>query len=199
LPEKRRIELRNAIVFSQIRDMLSYLSFEAVLLSCGTCMEALDHLAAQAIFGAPLADAAAWALDQGLKHEPLGEAFYHRPCHDSLKGKGMQLLAAAGGRAVDVPACCGEAGTLALSRPDIGNKLFDRKEVELRAALELRPPDAPKAVLLTNCPACLQGLGRQEKLGIKVEHLAVRLAQSVDEDWEAKLAQLARGAEAVTF
>jgi len=197
--QRRAIELRNAIVFSQIKDMLSYLSFDAVLLTCGTCMEALDHLAAGAIFGAPLADASAWALEQGLRHAPLGAALYHRPCHDSLKGRGLQVLAAAGAEARDVPACCGEAGTLALSRPDIGMKLFDRKEAELREALGGLPGGGRGTVLLTNCPACLQGLGRQQKLGIRVEHLALRLAESVDGQWETKLSGLLRGAEAVTF
>jgi FAD/FMN-containing dehydrogenase/Fe-S oxidoreductase len=197
--ERRGIELRNAIIFSQIHDMLSYLSFDAVVLSCGTCMESLEHLAAGAIFDAPLVDASAWALGQGLQHAPLGELLYHRPCHDSLRGQGLEVLSAAGAGAVDVPACCGEAGTLALSRPDISGKLFDRKEEELRAALAERPAGKPLPPLVTNCPACLQGLGRQERLGLKVEHLAVRLAKSVDADWEAKLEAMVRGAEAVTF
>jgi FAD/FMN-containing dehydrogenase/Fe-S oxidoreductase len=197
--EKRRLELRNAIIFSQIKDMLSYLSFDAVALSCGTCMEALDHLAAGSIFGAPLKDAAAWALDNGLRHEALGEALYHRPCHDTLKGKALKVLEKAGAKVRDTPACCGEAGTLALSRPDIGDKLFDRKEDELRAALAERPADAPQAVLLTNCPACLQGLGRQERLGIRVAHISVRLAETANPDWEKELLGFKAACEAVTF
>jgi len=39
--------------------------------------------------------------------------------------------------------------------------------------------EAPeRKTLLTNCPACLQGLGRQERLGVKVTHLAVALAEA---------------------
>jgi len=45
------------------------------------------------IFDAPLADAAAFALDAGLKHRPLGPALYHKPCHDSLQGKGLKVIA----------------------------------------------------------------------------------------------------------
>ena len=197
--ERKRIELRNAIVFSQIKDMLSYLPFDAVVVSCGTCMESLEHLAAGAIFGAPLADAAAWALAHGLTVAPLGEVLYHKPCHDSLKGQGVSVLKTAGARVRDVPACCGEAGTLALSRPDIADKLVDRKEQELAAALRERPGDASAPALLTNCPACLQGLGRQQRLGVKVQHIAVRCAEAVSRDWKAELKALAHQAEAVTF
>ena len=197
--ERKRIELRNAIVFSQIKDMLSYLAFDAVVVSCGTCMESLDHLAAGAIFDAPLRDAAAWALAHGLAVPPLGDVLYHRPCHDSLQGQGVSVLAAAGGRVRDVPACCGEAGTLALSRPDISGKLVDRKEQELAAALHARPAGAPAPVLLTNCPACLQGLGRQERVGVSVRHIAVRLAEAGGAEWQAELRGLAASAEVVTF
>lgn len=197
--ERKRIELRNAIVFTQIKDMLSYLPFDAVVLSCGTCMESLEHLAAGAIFEAPLQDATAWALAQGLAVPPLGEVLYHRPCHDSLKGRGVSTLQMAGARVRDVPACCGEAGTLALSRPDIAGKLFDRKEQELSAAMADRRPGAGSAVLVTNCPACLQGLGRQERLQVKVQHVAVRVAEAANADWRAELKALAVQAEAVTF
>lgn len=197
--ERRRIELRNAIVFSQIKDMLSYLTFAAVAVSCGTCMEALDHLAAGDIFGAPLADSVAWALSQGLAVPPLGSVLYHKPCHDSLKGHAASVLKTAGAEVRDVPACCGEAGTLALSRPDIAGKLFDRKEQELAAALADRPAGAQPPVLVTNCPACLQGLGRQERLGITVRHLAVSMAAATNVGWKADLKALAAKAEAVTF
>ncbi len=198
--EKKRIELKNAIVFSQIKDMLSYLKFDAVVVSCGTCMEALDHQSAATVFNAPLKDAAGWALAQKkLKHEPIGEALYHTPCHDSLKGKGVETINAAGGDATDVPACCGEAGTLALSRPDIGGKLFDRKEGEVRKALEAKGKPDGGMVMITNCPACLQGLGRQERLGIKVEHLSVTLAGKVDQAWKRELKEWADRAEVVAI
>jgi FAD/FMN-containing dehydrogenase/Fe-S oxidoreductase len=200
--EKKRIELKNAIVFSQIKDMLSYLSFDAIAFSCGTCMEALDHLGAAAVFQAPLKDAAGWALEQGLKHEPLGPSLYHKPCHDSLKGQALKVIEKAGGSTQDVPACCGEAGTLALSRPDIGGKLFDRKEFEIKQVMAQLPKEAQgqgPIPMLTNCPACLQGLGRQEKLGIKVQHLAVAIAEKAEPQWKRELKAWAQKAEVVTF
>jgi Fe-S oxidoreductase len=162
-------------------------------------MEALEHLAASSIFGAPLADAAAWAVTQGLVVPPLGEVLYHQPCHDSMKGRGVPVLRQVGAQVRQVPACCGEAGTLALSRPDIAGKLFDRKEQELAAALSERSPGVAPAVLLTNCPACLQGLGRQTCDGVKVQHLAIRLAEAARPDWKTELKSLVAGAEVVTF
>lgn len=200
--EKKRIELKNAIVFSQIKDMLAYLNFDAIAFSCGTCMEALDHQGASAVFQAPMRDAADWALEQGLKHEPLGDSLYHKPCHDTLKGQAVQVIEKAGGRTVDVPACCGEAGTLALSRPDIGGKLFDRKEAEIKQVLAALPKERQglgPLPMLTNCPACLQGLGRQEKLGIKVQHIAVAIAEKAEPEWKRELKEWGQKAEVVTF
>ena len=55
-----------------------------------------------------------------------------------------------------MPNCCSEAGTLALSRPDIAHKMLARKA----SALALVADPAAPAQLVTNCPSCLQGLGR---------------------------------------
>jgi FAD/FMN-containing dehydrogenase/Fe-S oxidoreductase len=195
--EAKGIELRDTIIFSQIREMFSYLKFDAVAFSCGTCFEAMRAMEAGKIFSAPLADAAALALETGLKHQPLGPALYHKPCHDSLQGKGLKAIEKAGGQPRDTAHCCGEAGTLALSRPDISTQLQDRKEESLREALKEAPE---RKTLLTNCPACLQGLGRQERLGVKVTHLAVALAEAAGGvAWKKDLVRMASKAELVTF
>jgi len=84
-----------------------------------------------------------------------------------------------------------------LSRPDISTQLQDRKEQSLREALKEAPE---RKTLLTNCPACLQGLGRQGRLGVKVTHLAVALAEaSGGVAWQKDLVKMARVAELVTF
>lgn len=194
---QKGIELRNSIIFSQIREMFGYLEFSAVTLTCGTCADSLMALEAGKIFGAPVVDAAAFALESGLSPVELGEVFYHKPCHDSLNGQAGQVITRAGGAAAVVPHCCGEAGTMAMSRPDISGRMFDRKEDALREALVRHPA---RSTVLTNCPSCLQGLGRQAALGLKVSHLAVALAQAVGgPDWCAELAQLTRISEVVTF
>jgi len=169
-----RTVLRDTILFSQIRDMLSHLEFDAVVVSCGTCMDGLEGMEVEKIFGAPVSDAVGFALDAGLAlpGKPPA-ALYHTPCHDSLRGAGIATLRRAGFEAAEVPHCCSEAGTLALSRPDITDSMLHRKAGALTEAMESRPAGT---VMLTNCPSCVQGLGRNAELGAVARHLAVEAA-----------------------
>jgi FAD/FMN-containing dehydrogenase/Fe-S oxidoreductase len=168
-----RQELRNTIIFNQIRSMLGYLDFDGCIVTCGTCAEALARIHTPDIFDAPVIDVADFVLKGGLDIQLAGLCFYHRPCHDSLDGRGEALLRAIAPQGVDsVPHCCSEAGTLALSRPDIAAAMLDRKRSELTSRLS----NAPQHLLLTNCPACLNGLGRQRLTPPR--HLAVALADA---------------------
>ncbi len=196
--ERKAIELRDAIAFGQIRGMFAHLEFDAVVLSCGTCKESLGAMDVSRVFDAPLRDVSAWALDAGLDvGEGLGEVMYHQPCHDSLDGKGPKVIAAARGVAKSVPHCCGEAGTLALSRPDISVHLHDRKAEAIATARVGKPG---LKTLVANCPSCIQGLGRHEGADLEVKHLAVALAEAVGgKDWERELADCLVEAEVVTF
>lgn len=194
--EHDRKVLGDTIIFSQIREMLRYLNFDAVVVSCGTCMEALEHMGAAQVFGGELRDAAAFALQAGLTNLQGGEFLYHRPCHDSLEDRALSILGKGGAKITAVPHCCGEAGTMALSRPDIAHKMVERKTEALSQALTLHPG----ARLLTNCPSCLQGLGRQADLGIKPQHITVELARQVGgADWAEKLKHRVSQAEAINF
>jgi Fe-S oxidoreductase len=69
--------------------------------------------------------------------------------------------------------CCGESGTLGVTRPDISTQVRFRKEEELRSGeAALREMMAAQPALsgaaqanvkiLTSCPSCLQGLKRYE-------------------------------------
>jgi Fe-S oxidoreductase len=177
--------------------MFSYLDFDAVVMSCGTCAESLKGMDAGRFFEAPLRDVSAFALEAGLDAEALGEVLYHKPCHDSLDGAGPKLIASAGGRAHVAPHCCGEAGTLALSRPDIGVDLHDRKEAAFVAAKAQHPHCS---TLVTNCPSCIQGLGRHEGLGVEALHLTEHLARKTGgPDWEREFESMVKAAETVTF
>lgn len=191
-----RTVLSDTIVFSQIRGMLSHLSFDALAVTCGTCREALHAMGAHAIFGCRVVDASEWALAHGAA-APAGERMlYHRPCHDSLDGRGPRLLGQGGAKVAAVPHCCSEAGTLALSRPDIAHKMLTRKTAALLPLLDGQAP----APLVTNCPSCLQGLARQDRVGAKPTHLAVLLARSQGGDaWRDRLGRMVRRAEVVTF
>jgi FAD/FMN-containing dehydrogenase/Fe-S oxidoreductase len=197
--EHSRQVLRDTILFSQIREMFSYLEFDGCVITCGTCREGLDGMEAGKIFGGRLVDVAAYAQERGLRLADGGNGFlYHAPCHDSLDGKAPDVLVAIGGfgKIEAVPHCCSEAGTLALSRPDITDAMLHRK----RSALEEALGDRRGAVVLTNCPSCVNGLGRNRAMGVEPKHLAVALAERLSgERWlEAFRAQAAR-AHAVHF
>jgi len=173
------------------------LSHRQVVVTCGTCREALGAMDAASVFGCAVKDLARFALEAGAAPAPReGPWLYHTPCHDSLDGHGTSLLARLGLPAQAVPHCCSEAGTLALSRPDITDAMLHRKAEALEEALASRPG----AVVLTNCPSCLSGLGRNAAAGAPARHVAVELARSLSgEGWMDLLRERARRAGAVRF
>jgi Fe-S oxidoreductase len=199
LDQHSRNVLRDTILFSQIRDMFSYLTFDACVVTCGTCREGLEAMEAGALFGGRLVDVAAYAEERGLRLAPVAEEFlYHAPCHDSLEGKAEQVLGKLGGfgKVHAVPHCCSEAGTLALSRPDITDAMLHRKRGAFEEALDGRRG----ATVLTNCPSCVQGLGRNRALGVEPKHLAVALAERMSgEGWLDRFRAQAAKAHAVHF
>ena len=195
--ERDRAMLGDSIIFSQIREMFRYLEFDAVAVTCGTCMEALKGMGADEIFGGPLRDAGEFSLEAGLMARVGGEVFYHKPCHDSLEGRGEDVLKKAGLGVAGVPHCCSEAGTMALSRPDISCALLARKAVALQGAIGKGPAGA---VLITNCPSCLTGLGRNAGLGASPRHMAVELAERTGgKGWKEELGEMLKNAETVNF
>jgi len=83
------------------------------------------------------------------------------------------VKALVGPNVVDSKRCCGESGTLGITRPDIATQVRFRKEEELRKneaslrqlmagsqALADAPADKSNLKILTSCPSCLQGLSR---------------------------------------
>jgi Fe-S oxidoreductase len=91
--------------------------------------------------------------------------------------------------------CCGESGTLGVTRPDISTQVRFRKEEELKkdeTALRKLLGDTPAAKadvkILTSCPSCLQGLKRYEddmKSGLlEADYIVVEMARLLlGEDW----------------
>jgi Fe-S oxidoreductase len=88
--------------------------------------------------------------------------------------------------------CCGESGTLGVTRPDISTQIRFRKEEELlkgEAQLKAMSPKASADVtILTSCPSCLQGLTRFEgdlKSGLlKADYIVVEMAKQIlGEQW----------------
>ena len=192
-----RTELRNSILFTQIREMFSNYDFDGCIVSCGTCREGLGTADTDKLFGR-IVDIGAYMAETGLKLGGADEGYlYHAPCHDSLDGKATQLLTKIGGfgEIKSVPHCCSEAGTLSLSRPDITDKMLDRKRAAFEETLQ-----GKKAVVLTNCPSCIQGLGRNRDIGVTPQHIAVVLAEKHSgPDWAKKFVEQAKSASVVSF
>ena len=194
------IVLRNSVMFSQIREMFSYLDFDACVISCGTCMEGLEIMDAPKLFGNRIVDVSRYAFEKGLQveGESTPENLYHAPCHDSLKGTACDLLRDVGGfgQVIEVPHCCSEAGTLALSRPDITDSMLQRKREALKESMH----GSAHATILTNCPSCLQGLGRNQDMGVEPKHIAVALAEKHSgSGWQERFLAQAAKAQAVLF
>jgi Fe-S oxidoreductase len=152
----------------------------------------------EATFRAPLVDVSRFVLDHGLRLPGARQALYHAPCHDSLDGKAAEVFGQLGGYQIEaVPHCCSEAGTLALSRPDITDSMLHRKREAVKEALRNRPAGA---TILTNCPSCLQGLGRNASLGLRPQHIAVEIAERLTgAGWEDELRLQVSRAKAIHF
>jgi FAD/FMN-containing dehydrogenase/Fe-S oxidoreductase len=193
--EHEKVRLRNSIVLSQIREMFNYLRIDSCLVSCGTCREALQQLEIEKTFNAPLADAARFLARSGLAPALEGSFLYHAPCHDSLNGEGVECLAQLGANAVPTPFCCSEAGTMALSRPDITSAMGRRK----REVIEEAMTNGTRTIL-TNCPSCIQGLSRQELDGLRPRHILLQLALTKGgAPWRDELKALTATANVITF
>jgi Fe-S oxidoreductase len=192
-----RTVLRDTILFSQLRAMFAYLDFDGCIVSCGTCRDGLAQMDTAKLFGR-VVDVAAYLAERGVHTEGTGEYLYHAPCHDSLDGRANTVLAQLGGfgNVQAVPHCCSEAGTLSLSRPDITDSMLHRKrEVFVEAIGE-----GKTATVLTNCPACVQGLGRSREVGVKPLHIAVALAEKLSgSEWKKKFFEQAARATTVAF
>ena len=89
--------------------------------------------------------------------------------------------------------CCGEAGTLAVSRPDVSTQIRFRKEEEiLKGEAALRDQGLIGAKdnvkVLTSCPACLQGLSRYgedlENGLLEADYIVIEMAKQIlGENW----------------
>ncbi|WP_163142521.1 DUF3400 domain-containing protein, partial [Arhodomonas sp. KWT] len=94
--------------------------------------------------------------------------------------------------------CCGEAGTFAVSRPDIASQVRFRKEEEYNKGLEelTGEPTAEKGKvkMLTSCPACLQGLSRYEDdTGVEADYIVIEMANHLLGDgWQEQFIERAQ-------
>ena len=192
------ISLRDTIILSQIQQMFNDLEFTACVVSCGTCKESLENLDAGSIFSCRIKDVSAFFLQTEPSVSMDGEFMYHAPCHDSMEGKGEEIIRAGTGAEIHgIPFCCSEAGTMAMSRPDITDSMLKRKQSAIDAFRESR---SGVDRILTNCPSCLQGLGRCNSPKIEPVHLSVALAGRIGGPrWQLELEEMVRQSAVIQF
>ena len=193
-----RTALRDTILFSQIREMLGYLAFDA--------------------------------LRGELRHLPRGAAAMGADRHLRRAGRGRRRASRwrrAAGRAGEsrcsttpLPRLARRPGREVAARPSGAASARGRRALLLRgrhpgalppghrrrhagaeAARALRSPGRRRpATVLTNCPSCLQGLGRCASLGVRPRHLAVHLAERLDgPGWAERFRVPAARAQAVRY
>ncbi|MBU0589357.1 MAG: FAD/FMN-binding oxidoreductase [Gammaproteobacteria bacterium] len=186
----------NRVLFHRVANTLNYLDIKTVVVSCGTCYDQLQGYEFEQIFpGSRIIDIHEYLLEKGITLSGQGAYLYHDPCHSPMKlQEPMKTVKALmGDKVLESKRCCGESGTLGVSRPDISTQIRFRKEeellkgeAELRAAGELGPRDNLK--ILTSCPSCLQGLSRygndlQNGL-LEADYIVVEMARQIlGEQW----------------
>jgi Fe-S oxidoreductase len=182
----------NRVLFHRVANTLNYLDIKTVVVSCGTCYDQLSGYEFEKIFpGCRLIDIHEYLLEKGIKLEGVqGTRYmYHDPCHTPMKLQDPMktVRSLVGDSAIKTERCCGESGTLAVTRPDISTQVRFRKEEELEkntATLRKDGFDGDIKVL-TSCPSCMQGLSRFEAdSGAKADYIVVEMARHIlGPDW----------------
>ncbi|MEQ1686784.1 MAG: FAD/FMN-binding oxidoreductase [Burkholderiaceae bacterium] len=188
----------NRVLFHRVANTLNYLDIKTVVVSCGTCYDQLQGYKFEDIFpGCRIIDIHEYLLEKGitLGSASAGGYLYHDPCHTPMKlQEPMKTVKAlVGPNVIESKRCCGESGTLGVTRPDISTQVRFRKEEELRkdeAALRATGAVAEKGPMkiLTSCPSCLQGLSRYtgdlNNGLLEADYIVVEMAnQILGPDW----------------
>jgi FAD/FMN-containing dehydrogenase/Fe-S oxidoreductase len=187
----------NRVLFHRVANTLNYLDIKTVVVSCGTCYDQLQGYQFDKIFpGSRIIDIHEYLLEKNITL-PAGQGgfLYHEPCHNPMKlGDSMKTVKAlVGDKVLKSDRCCGESGSLAVSRPDVSTQVRFRKEEEIRkgetALREAGSVQAGQNVkILTSCPSCLMGLNRYQddlKSGLlEADYIVVEMAnQILGKEW----------------
>ncbi|ALM85077.1 FAD/FMN-binding oxidoreductase [Bordetella sp. N] len=184
----------NRVLFHRVANTLNYLDIKTVVVSCGTCYDQLAGYEFEKIFpGCRLIDIHEYLLEKGIKLDGVQGVryMYHDPCHTPMKLQDPMktVKSLVGDGAIKSDRCCGESGTLAVSRPDVSTQVRFRKEEELRKGADVVRADGftGDVKVLTSCPSCLQGLSRYEgDTKMEADYIVVEMARHIlGEDWMA--------------
>ncbi|WP_313950296.1 DUF3683 domain-containing protein [Accumulibacter sp.] len=185
----------NRVLFHRVANTLNYLDIKTVIVSCGTCMDQLEKYHFEQIFpGCRLLDIHEYLLEKGVRLDGVGGVryLYHDPCHVPMRTiPGIKVVNSLMAQQVDLSErCCGESGTLAVTRPDVSTQVRFRKQEEIeKGAGKLRADGfAGDIKLLTSCPSCLQGLSRySDDTGTQADYVVVEMVKHLlGEDWMAR-------------
>lgn len=194
----QQISVNNQVLFHRMANTLNYMDIKTVIVSCGTCMDQLQKYRFQQIFpGCRLLDIHEYLMEKGVtlnnSDDRNGAQYlYHDPCHSPMKTH-APINVASTLMGVDVLAsdrCCGEAGTFAVSRPDIATQVRFRKQEELHKGIEqltgVTTVKSNNVKMLTSCPACQQGLSRYaDDTGLETNYIVVELAKGLlGDNWQ---------------
>jgi FAD/FMN-containing dehydrogenase/Fe-S oxidoreductase len=193
----KQISVNNQVLFHRVANTLNYMDIKTVIVSCGTCMDQLQKYRFEQIFpGCRLLDIHEFLMEHGilLQNSDGMQYIYHDPCHTPMKTyTPKQVTASLLNQDVLLSdRCCGEAGTFAMSRPDIATQVRFRKQEELQHNIEQLTGQTSavnqQVKLLTACPSCQQGLSRYEdETGLTTDYIVVELARKLmGEDWQGK-------------
>ena len=187
-----------SVLTRTLYNTLNYLDIKTVVVSCGTCYDQLQGYQFDKIFpGCRIIDIHEYLLEKNitLNAAQQGAYLYHDPCHSPLKLQDPMktVKALVGDTVLKNDRCCGESGTLGVTRPDISTQIRFRKEEELqKGAADLKTlagaPEKANVKILTSCPSCLQGLSRygndlQNGL-LEADYIVVEMAnQILGENW----------------
>jgi len=187
-----QITVSNRVLFHRVANTLNYLDIKTVVVSCGTCMDQLQHYEFDRIFpGSRLIDIHEYLLEKGVKLDGLQGVryMYHDPCHTPMKTyKPLKVVNELMGQPVELnDRCCGESGTFAATRPDVATQVRFRKEEEMRKGAAQARADgfAGEVKVLTSCPSCLQGLRRYDPDSeTTADYIVVEMAKTLlGPDW----------------
>jgi Fe-S oxidoreductase len=186
----------NRVLFHRVANTLNYLDIKTVVVSCGTSLDQLQGYEFEKIFpGCKIMDIHEFLMEKGvrLEHVTGTRYMYHDPCHSPMKKHdpltvvNTLMNSAQNGTIEKNDRCCGESGTLAITRADISTQVRYRKEEEVRAgAARLRADGATGEVkILTSCPSCLQGLKRyNDDAELDADYIVVEIAKNLlGPDW----------------
>ncbi|GAA4424254.1 FAD/FMN-binding oxidoreductase [Acidovorax lacteus] len=186
----------NRVLFHRVANTLNYLDIKTVVVSCGTCYDQLQGYQFDKIFpGCRIIDIHEFLLEKGITLQGKGAYLYHEPCHNPMKLQDSvkTVKALVGEQVLKSERCCGESGTLGVTRPDISTQVRFRKEEEIRKGeAQLRDSGAVGAQdnvkILTSCPSCLQGLNRYQgdlQNGLlEADYIVVEMAREIlGENW----------------